>query len=528
MALICLKYLGLTFNYIFETKSFVFIPQSKVELADSNFLDKEEFFSCIYDKNSEFYVLLKEPIERDISIEDFVEEYLHKFKFLEAIINLLFSNYLRRDYIFVLEKEASEYVVKSIFKHLSNNNLKVNKTLLWKNSIFTKFLEEIIDKSFAKFDSITLKEDFATRFAFSVDMYIRGKFGENLLRSNSDLWISLEVLSVITISRILHSHGTFKGSKFVMPLQKIVKHHLSKNPLETIDCWPPMKEDFSDHIANKINSHLPILKKCIKVAEDHMKVEDIKVQLQTETSDNFKDYQEKMKIKKILETIYNERNALFHEGKVSENWSLESDRIKANFIKILEQLFFRILGLEMITYYQMGYPYQYIFGIPIKEGEFKNLGRLTNLTWIYMHKNYVEPLHTDYKNPFNYQPVKEKYIESTNEFDPLRVLLNSTVEKILNFLNSSHPIQVLVDGASLNTSLNYQYIKKKKAKLSFALNSGIIPIVYDKKQVIIKNQDNNDISSMFFGMFVDEIRYGSDSIKVPFRINPPYISFRLS
>lgn len=545
MATICVKYSGLRFNHIFETTSFVFIPQSKVVNNRLQALsDLMDFFSCIYDENSDFYVILKEPVEDNITIEDFKEERLHKFRFLEAVITLLFSNYLKREYIFILEMESSNYIVKSVFKCLSTNNHKFNRSLLWKNSIYTKFLGKIIEKSFAKFNSISLKEDFATRFAFCVDMYLRGKFDENLLPSFSDLWVSLEVLSDITISRILHSHGNFIVKNFEKQIKKILKWCAFKVPKENIDCWPPIKEEFANHIANKINLHLPIFKKCLTlIKEVGIKVQNIKVPLRkrsayTDPEDyrayldkikDFKEYQDKLKIKKVLKSVYGNRNALFHEGRVSEDWSIKSDRVKANFIKILEQLYFRILGLTMITYYQMGYPYQYILGIPIKVRRLRNLRWLSRLEPIYVHKTYVEPLHTDYKNLFDFEPVREKYINSPNEFDPLRAVLNSAVEKILNYLNGSHPTQILSDDLSLDYILDYHLINKKKVDLTFGRDMGIYSIVYDRKpRVIIKSQDNANISSTFIGMFDDDIRDNVGTIKVPFRINPPYIFLSLN
>ena len=537
MRFICIKYSGLHFNYIFETNTFVFIPLNEVE--DTGIFDAD-FFSCNFEKDSDFYVLLREPFDTDLTIEAFSEESLHKFKLLEAILTLIFSNYFNRDSIFILEKENSNYSVQKVFKYLCIDQPKVNRPLLWKDAIFTKFLQEIIDKAFERYSSITNKKDFALRYAFSVDMYLRGKFGENRLRNISDLWISLEVLSVIAISHILYSHEYFKVTNFFGEIKEIVKDYAARIPPEEIDCWPPLKENFSDHIKNKINDFLPIFQKCVKVTERYIGIGNIKVELpdQTDSSKSqeeqniireFKDFQDKMTIKNILDKISKSRNALFHRGKISESWSLKFDRIKSNFIKILEQLFFKVLDLKMVKFYQMGYPYQKIFGLPIKEGELKKLGDLSNLSFKYMHKQYIEPLQTDYKDPFDYQPVKEKYIIERHKLDPLRILLNATENRILTFLNESHPIQLISDGLSLNDSQNYQIIKDKNIMMSFESNSGIYILVYDKRQLIIKNQDTTDISSIFAGMFDEsDVRYEGDLIIVSFKTNPPYISFRFN
>ena len=192
-------------------KDFIFIPIKKVEEQEKYKLELEEIFSCSYDKSSNFFVLLKEPVEFDPSIEDFSEEYLYKFKLLESILNLLFSNSLKRDSIFMLEKEDSKFNIKKIFKNLSKSVIENNPPLLWNNKIIINYLQELIDIAFKKFKTIAKKENFALRYAFCVDMYLRGKFGDNRLRYISDLWISLEVLSVITIMNILHSLTFYRG-----------------------------------------------------------------------------------------------------------------------------------------------------------------------------------------------------------------------------------------------------------------------------------------------------------------------------
>ncbi|GAH57970.1 unnamed protein product, partial [marine sediment metagenome] len=57
----------------------------------------------------------------------------------------------------------------------------------------------------------------------------------------------------------------------------------------------------------------------------------------------------------------------------------------------------------------------------------------------------------------------------------------------------------------------------------------IMHFVYDKRQVAIENRDNTDISSVFIGMFDDnDVRHETAFISVPFKINPPYISFRFN
>jgi len=129
------------------------------------------------------------------------------------------------------------------------------------------------------------------------------------------------------------------------------------------------KDKFPDHMKNKINNFLPIFQKCVMVADEYLDINDIKVKFKRETVfkdsaeyqkyintiRDFKDYQDKLTIKNIIDNFYTYRNKLFHSGKISDKWTLKTDRYDANFIKIVEQLFFRSLGLDMIYFYQMGY-----------------------------------------------------------------------------------------------------------------------------------------------------------------------------
>jgi len=548
MTFACVKYSGLKFYYIFETSDFVFIPLKKLEDDEKSSLDLEGIFSCEYDKNSEFYVLLKEEGNFDFTLEEYSENFLYKFKLLEAIINLLFSNQLKRDIIFILEKVDSEYIIKKIFKSLSKGETEFNKTLVWKNQVIIKYLCDLVDTGFKIFnqigpfddDKIELKKnnevDFALRFYFCIDMYLHGKFSNNNLRLILDLWISLEVLSVITISHILHSHESFKVNKFFDKLRKRVEKISSKICPNKIDCWVKMKDNFAEHIKNKINNFLPIRQKCIKIAENYIKVDDIKVSIKKKSEfDNshdyqkyingikdFKDHQDKITLKKVIDTLYDHRNRLFHGGNVIDKWSLKFDRIKANFIKILEQLFFRVLGLETVNFYQMGYPNQKIFGLP----NIVDLHNLSNKIWQYIHKYHIYPLKTDFTVHFDDLKIaKENYLDIKHDLDPLRNKFNKFIKIVLEFLSKEHPVHLITDKVKFNHVMKYNIIQDRTMQLTFDLSSEIYGLIYNKDQITIKNTDTSSITTVLWGMFDEEdIRYGP-SIIARFLINPPYISF---
>ncbi len=473
-------------------------------------------------------MLLKDPVDFDLTIEDFLEENLCKFNLLEAILNLIFSNYLNRECIFILERSDSECAVKKVFQKLSKKVMENNPTLLWKNNIIIKYLQELIDAGFDKFRSIGESKDFAMRYSFCIDMYLRGKFGENRLRINSDLWISLEVLSVITISYILHSHELFKVDNFYKELKEIVEEYSSRISRENIDCWGEMKDKFPEHMKNKINKYLPIIQKCLKVAVEYVDINDIKVKFKDDLEGigEFKDYQDKLTIKKIIKKLYQFRNDLFHNGKISDRWTLETDRYEANFTKILEQSFFKVLGMDMICFYQMGYPHQKVFGFPNEELDLVNL---SNKVLNYIHTHYIIPTKKKFKKQFNdLEIARENYLDNKHKLDQLRSQLNSFVFKIIEFLNSIHPVELVIDETHYDLSMNYKDINDQTILLTFNYDSGIYGAIYDKKRVTIKNRDVISIITKIVGMFDDDDVRNGISILVPFLINPPYISFEFN
>ncbi len=146
MKFICIKYSGLKFNYPFETKNFIFILDEKMVNVDLREIKIEDFFSCKYDKSAHFYVLAKESMSSLPSLDDLSDELLHNFKFLKAIIGLLFSNRIIKKYIIFLEKKKGKYEILRIFKNLSNEKYEMNPTLIFNNYIITERLKNIINR----------------------------------------------------------------------------------------------------------------------------------------------------------------------------------------------------------------------------------------------------------------------------------------------------------------------------------------------------------------------------------------------
>jgi len=124
--------------------------------------------------------------------------------------------------------------------------------------------------------------------------------------------------------------------------------------------------------------------------------------------------------------------------------------------------------------------------------------------------------------------ARENYIDKKHELYPLRAQLNSFVNEVLAFLKDNHPVQLVIDGIKHNHSMNYQDIKDRTIQLIFEHSSGILGAIYNKKRVMIKNQDITNITTVIVGMFDDENIGNGMSFVVPFFINPPYISFEFN
>lgn len=176
MNFLCVKYSGLKFNYIFETRDFIFIPKDIMERRDINLVLIDEFFSCKYDESAQFYVLYKKQIDFNPNLDDVTDDLLYKFRFLEAIIGLLFSNRLVEDSIIMLKKEDDRYETLKIFKNINREKYEINPILIWKNYILTVRLKDIINDAFSILESINDPKAFSLK-----KMYLKGKYTDHIL-----------------------------------------------------------------------------------------------------------------------------------------------------------------------------------------------------------------------------------------------------------------------------------------------------------------------------------------------------------
>ena len=333
---------------------------------------------------------------------------------------------------------------------------------------------------------------------------------------------------------------------FFKELKDVVKRFSSRLNLEDIDCWPKMKKigeenKFAEHMMNKINTFLPIFQKCVKVAEKYLSIDDVKVKLRKEEDyddpnkyqeyltavKDFKEYQDKMTIKRILDFFFNNRNKLFHGGVVDAKWSLEFDRYKANFIKILEQLLFRVLGLTTLQFYQMGYPYQKIFQIPNEEGSEFDLSKLWRTTWDFVDEHHIVPFLDDFKDPFDRKAKTkaiEKIIDKYQYLESLRNKLNSSLEIVAEFFKENHSGQVIFKETTFDNEIIFENFDDGRIKLKFGSDSGVHGVIYNKNPVKVTNLNDDVISSTFIGRMDDDNVRGLGPI-VPFITNPPYICF---
>ncbi|MHA1196096.1 MAG: hypothetical protein ACTSRH_10150 [Promethearchaeota archaeon] len=543
MKYVCIKYTGLEFNIIFKTNEFIFIPYEQKEILNNSPSDIIEFVSCQFNKNRGFYVLLKKPFNLEIEINNFSEENLYQFNLLEALINLIFSNKIKKEYIFILEKNNSKWSIKKIFKNVLNNVEPENPTLIFKNNIFTQYLKEIIDTGFKKFNSIENlrnKKDFALRYLFCVNLYLQGKHNSVKFRRISDLWNSFEILCTLTLINFLHTHDRFEvinnnKKNFFDELKEEVRKYSSKISAIDLDCYKKMKNNFSYHMANKINKFLPIARKCEEVVNEYININDIKVPEFNKSNFNnknnhinykeFEKYQKELSIKKIINLFYKKRNQLFHRGKLKEKWNLKEDRIEANFIKILEQLFFKILGINLIKFYQMGYPSQIILNIPIEKEIKIDLAEVYQQIFIYFYENYILPYNHNNEIHFNNykRVIKEIYRKWNEKYKSLINILKIFEKKCNFFLNHKHYSKLKSNEGLYYFTLDYRSINNQFISLSFDISAINFLIISEKKKLKIKNCYNQKIEIEFTGM-INDIVTGTE--RVLFHIYPPYIYFK--
>ncbi len=139
-------------------------------------------------------------------------------------------------------------------------------------------------------------------------------------------------------------------------------------PEDEVRCWSKLKERFADHIKHKINTHLPIRQKVIKVAEEYLDIEDIKTSFKSpdefknpndyeiyeEKFKDFRHFQDNLSLKNIIDNFNAYRNAIFHGGGLPERDNI-FERQKDYFCLLIEQLFFKILNLDLVKFKSWGY-----------------------------------------------------------------------------------------------------------------------------------------------------------------------------
>ena len=177
-SLLCMKYKGLKFYNVFQSEDFVFLPKILTEDLTNGIPIDIEYHSCKYDKNAEFYVLLKHQDDEDFQIK----RELAKFKFLEGILMFLFTNKISRMCLFNLDKEDNNIRIKKVIKYPLTEYENEHSTLLWKNKILIDYLEQVLNDGFKIFKELQdNQENFAEELYFSIGMYIKGKHSEETL-----------------------------------------------------------------------------------------------------------------------------------------------------------------------------------------------------------------------------------------------------------------------------------------------------------------------------------------------------------
>ncbi|MBN1802557.1 MAG: hypothetical protein JW891_13680 [Candidatus Lokiarchaeota archaeon] len=282
--------------------------------------------------------------------------------------------------------------------------------------------------------------------------------------------------------------------------------------------------------------------KCLKLVEEYLDVNNIKVneleksyfrqdkdyRKYLKKSREFREYQKNLGLKKVVDSFYDYRNRLFHGGSVSEQWTLEFDRQRANFIKIIEQLFFKILDINSISFYQVEYPHQRIFGVPNQQEEPIDLKNYIQKENEYTYEHYYKMLDSTSRYPTKLELIKTNHSELIQNYDALKEKLNTSFGLVEEFLQNSHPTCFFLKEAQPIHDINYQLITRERVDLEFPNSSKMIRYAYNEVFPFqVQNTDNESILTEFKGKFNQEdIRLRpTDAFFIVFQINPPYISF---
>lgn len=544
MNFLCVKYSGLKFNYIFETNDFIFIPKDLMEGRNLNMVMIDEFFSCRYDESAQFFVLCKKIIDINTTIEDITDDMLFKFRLLESIIGLLFSNRLIEDSIIIFKKENERYETLKIFKNIYREKYEINPILIWKNYILTVRLKDILNDAFSMIESISDPKAFLLKYFFCIDMYLKGKYSDQILTTISHLWISLEVLATITIIHVLKSDKNLFPPNYVDNIKGVVESCAMQIPEDEITCWDKLKEGFVNHIKNKINTLLPIGQKVVKIAEEYLNIQDIRSPFKSPEDFNhpeeyitymekirdFKHFQDNLTLKKIVNNFSDYRNALFHGGGLPDMDGI-FERQKNYFCLLIERLFFKVLRLNLVKFHKWGYFKQYLWtdiGTVEASDYFSNY---THYSINYILETYMRPLNPEFR--LSYEEMRDQVINNfyNNREDLFFLIdeLNQKIDRINTILREHIELSFINNETALNVEFELERIKGRE--LSFIISSEpsvfsqLFTAFMEKKECMVENTIDEDILIRFKG-FIEYAEYKNRTeTQLEFIIKPEYISF---
>lgn len=445
-----MRYKGLKFDNVFQSDDFVFMPALLPEVITEGIPIYNDFHSCKYDGVAEFYVLLIS--QEDENLE--AEQQLSRFKFLEGILMFLFSNKITRISLFTLQIQNNEITLKKVIKYPQFESEDEHPPLKWKNIILLDFLKQILNNCFNKFKEIPANQvDFAEEFYFSIEMYLRGKHSEEAINIITSLWISLEIFSTISIIYLFNTDSNLIKSglgKYKKCILKLAPYFIKK---EESDCWEPLKENYYDHIVNKITPHLPIKQKIKLLVNEKLENDNISLPVSITY-----DY--------LINYFYVNRNNVVHNGKLPKIEGIELNRKQALFSMLIERLIVKILGFQKMVFYQIG-DHQYLlmkFEGDVKEHFGYYSGPITTYiyTKLFPFSSFEEWETEEYidqdikiRNYFNEINTKYRsYIIKLNE-------INSTIRDLFS---SNINLEISLEGTRETFSVQFEEFLEGKLK----------------------------------------------------------------
>lgn len=245
---------------------------------------------------------------------------------------------------------------------------------------------------------------------------------------------------------------------------------------------------------------------------------------------DFRQFQDNLTLKLIIDKFNDHRNALFHGGGLPEMDGI-FERQKDYFCLLIERLFFKVLSLDLVKFHKWGYLNQYIW-IEIGEvTESDYLSKYSSCTYTYLIEAYMNPLNREYRLTFD--EIKDQVINNFyNQREDIFYLIDELNQKhdIINLL-LRNPIELSFINNEAVLSVEFELDGINGRELSFIISSEssvfsqLFTIFMEKKECIVEKTIEEDLLIRFKG-FIEYAEYiNRTDTQLEFIIKSEYIYF---